>query len=422
MSSNTRRLIVCLTLVLVLIAAPIVTVKHSLGFAETPKPDSQWVRITSQPLEIHLGLAGHIAPETQVTVTSPFDGSVERVQVVEGQRVEQGQTLLVLETTQIDVLIRQALADVLKARRAVKDLEQWEGSQDMGRARRAVATARLSLNDTQQKLRETRTLLARGIVARTEVDSLEQQAKLQQLDFISAQAELAAALSRGRGENVQLADMELANATARYDALVTARGQRNITASFAGVTTRAPVTGSAQRSEPLQAGEKVSQGESLLGLSSVEHVKAIAKVNEVDIDQLRDAQAVEITGDGFEGVTLQGSIESVGVQGLIGDSQDGANYEVVVSIPALKSDQQARVRLGMSARLSIVVYRNDHAIVVPVTAVSTVNGKSYLTYRKTPDQVATQLPITIGHATAAGIEVLGAREGFIRVKPETTPN
>ena len=82
-----------------------------------------------------------------------------------GQRVERDQLLYTLDTAQLDVQVRQALAELLKAKRAVQDLANWESGQEVGRARR-VATARMGLADTERKLAETRSLLDRGIVPR----------------------------------------------------------------------------------------------------------------------------------------------------------------------------------------------------------------------------------------------------------------
>ena len=85
---------------------------------------------------------------------------------------------------------------------------------------------------------------------------------------------------------------------------------------------------------PVQVGSRVTPGQPLIGLASVEHLKAIAKVDEADVNQLREGLPVEVSGDGFEGLVLQGSISAVGRQSITNDTQGaGASYLVTVSLP-----------------------------------------------------------------------------------------
>lgn len=386
-----------------------------LAFAP-PAPAAQWIPVHPAPLTVRVGLVGRLEAESTLTVTAPFDGTIQDKLVSEGQRVLQGQQLFSLNTTQLDIQMRQALAELLKAKRAVQDLETWADSQDVGRTRRTQATARMSLADTERKLTETRQLLDRGIVPRMEVDALEQQARQQRLDLTAADADLKATLARGQGESRQIADMELANATARYDDLVAARERRNITAPFAGIAVSLQGAGGGPPVVPIYAGARVAPGQPLIGLASVERIKAVAKVDEGDINQLHEGLSVEISGDGFEGIVLQGRIESVGMQSTSADTQGaGAAYQIVVGIPPLSTQQQASIRLGMSARLSIIVYRNEHAVVIPAAAVTRRGEKFVVTHRGSPEQPARQVEVTTGRAAPSGIEIFGLPAGYVEV-------
>ena len=103
--------------------------------------------------------------------------------------------------------------------------------------------------------------------------------------------------------------MDLANASVKYETLQAQLDGRTVRAPFAGIVVAAPGLAGEQGSrEPVQAGSKLGQGQALFGLASVERLKVSAKVSELDINQLREGQAVEISGDGFEGTTLAGVI------------------------------------------------------------------------------------------------------------------
>ncbi|WP_063801191.1 efflux RND transporter periplasmic adaptor subunit [Burkholderia ubonensis] len=373
-----------------------------------------WIRVEPRPVEIRLGLAGHIAPAVRLTLTAPFSGSIADLRAVDGQQVKSGDTLLTLDTTQVDIRVREAFSDVLKARRALRNAEHWDRGPDVSRARRAVATAQLGMADVAQKLSDTRQLLTRGIVSRSELESLEQQERLQRMNLAGAQSELNALVQQGGADELALARNEVQNAEARYAALARARERVNVTAPFSGVVAFAVNPGGTSGRVPLGAGSQVSEGQALITLSSVERVSAVASVNETDISQLTPGQRVEVSGDSFENIQLPGRIESVGAEALDGVDQAGVGrYKVKVSLAPLAADQIGRILIGMSARLSIVVYRNERAIVVPPTTIVTADGRSFVRYRSTANAPIEQRAVRIGHATPDGVEIFGIQAGEV---------
>ena len=77
-------------------------------------------------------------------------------------------------------------------------------------------------------------------------------------------------------------------------------------------------------------------------------------------------------------------------------------------------EQQAKVRLGMSARLSIITYRNDQAVVVPAAALGIGDGLTVV-HRDTAEQPGRRIAVTEGRATTAGVEVFGVPAGYVEV-------
>lgn len=230
-----------------------------------------------------------------------------------------------MDTREIAVQVREAQSALLKARRTLQDLRDWERGEDMARVRRALRSAQLAQSSTERKLRETRELFQRGIVPRNELDDLEQQASQQRMDLEAARREVESTRAKGQGENRQIAEMDLANASVKYETLQAQLDGRTVRAPFAGIVVAAPGLAGEQGSrEPVQAGSKLGQGQALFGLASVERLKVSAKVSELDINQLREGQAVEISGDGFEGTTLAGVIAALGGQALPGMAQEAA--------------------------------------------------------------------------------------------------
>ncbi|OHV49880.1 RND transporter [Photorhabdus temperata] len=402
-------------LVITLVAGAAIAYVYLPSSTDTSS-QKQWVRVEPQLLENRLGLVGRIQAATSLTIAAPFEGVIADVVVTEGQRVKRGQPLLSLDTAQLDIQLRQALTELLKAQRTVQDLVEWENSQDVARVRRTLTNAQLSLSDTERKLVDTRALFERGIVPRMEVDTLEQQAKVQRLDLAAAKEELNATLDKGTGENRQIADMELANAQSRYQALQVQQAQRELVSPFDGIVVRPLVQGS-DKALSIQKGTRVTQGAPLFGIINLEQIQAVARIEEADLHQLYEGMPVQITGDGFAGLSLQGQIKTIGVQGRSSESQGaGVNYDVLVAIDPLTPEQRQRIRLNMSAKLAIVTYRNEHGLAVPAGALRQgPDGQIFVTYRRELRDPAQQITVTPGYAVPQGVEVVGLDAGYVEI-------
>ncbi|WP_339417910.1 efflux RND transporter periplasmic adaptor subunit [Pseudomonas sp. RL_105y_Pfl1_103] len=377
----------------------------------------QWLAVKPDALVHQIGLVGKIEPDTTITLTAPFDGNVQANLVEQGQRVEAGQVLLRMDPTTLEVQLRDALSAQLKARRTVQEMQDWDNGPTVSRARRSLRTTEMTASNTQRKLTESENLFQRGIIPRNELDDLKQQTQQQQLDLASARSELQQAIHQGKGEYRQIADMELTNATVKYDALHQLLEGKEVKAPFSGIVVPPPGNsassqGGGNNNAPVQAGSKVSQGEVLFGLANIERLKIVAKVSELDINQLHQGQAVEVLGDGFEGERLTGSVSVVSGLAIATDSQGSAQFPVTLSIPKLTPQQLQRVRLGMSARLTIVTYNNAQAIVVPSQA---IGPDMTVEYRAAMDKPVERVTVTTGQSTPQGVEVFGLKPGLVKV-------
>lgn len=405
-----------------LVGAVLILLLGGVGLAlrsPASAPDStpeQWLAVKPDALVHEIGLVGKIEPDTTLVLTAPFDGNVQANLVEQGQRVEAGQVLLRMDPATLEVQLRDALSAQLKARRTVQEMQDWDSSPTVSRARRSLRTAQMSADNTQRKLTESENLFKRGIIPRNELDDLRQQSQQQQLDLASARSELQQALEQGKGEYRQIADMELTNATVKYEALRTLLAAQEVKAPFSGIVVPAPgnnaPAGGGNTNAPIQAGSKVSQGQVLFGLANIERLKIVAKVSELDINQLHQGQAVEVMGDGFDGERLKGSVSVVSGLAIASDTQGSAQFPVTLSIPTLTPEQLQRVRLGMSARLTIVTYNNEQAIVIPSQA---IEPDMTVAYREAMDKPVERVKVTTGQSTTQGVEVFGLKPGLVKI-------
>lgn len=382
----------------------------------SPAEKYEWIQVQPQKIEQQLGLVGRIQAARQETLSAPFEGSITDMAVHEGETVRAGQELVRLDPSQVEIQLRQAQAELLKARRDVQQFRTWNSSPEVARAWRAEQAVRATLETAQANLHDTRTLFERGIVARMEVDALIQQVHTQQQDLLTAREERRVVEARGEGEESRIAEMELMNAQVRYQALKIQSEKQIIKAPFTGLVVRAATTDGSKTAIPLP-GLMVSQGTPLMTIIGLDRIQVLTQVDEADLHLLREGLPVQVTGDGFTELELAGRIMSIAVQSNGPESPgDTANYDVVVSIDTPRTASEQPVRLGMSAQVMVTLYSNEQGIVVPPEALLTdAGGDVWVMYRATPQTSSSRIRVEPGRTVSEGIEIKGIQSGYIQI-------
>jgi HlyD family secretion protein len=374
--------------------------------------EQRWLPVAPQVLERRLGLVGRFQAAQRVTVAAPFEGVVQALPVRVGERVQAGQTLAVLDTAQLDIQLRQAEAERLKAHSAVRALQDWASGPEVTRAVRAQVAARRTLGVNQAALAATRRLFEQGIVARLEVENLEQQLSAQIQELASAEDELRLTRARGQGEALRIAEMELTNAQARHASLLALRARATLVAPFASLVAR-PVGDGQQPGQLAQVGQLLSQGMPLLALVELDRLQVVAAVEEGDLGLLHEGMAVQVSGEGFAGHVLPGRVASLGLQAREDEGQ-GAWFDLLVTLQAQPELSTLGVRPGMNAQVSVLLYRNEHGMALPAQALrSDAAGGHYVLFRARQDQAPQRVAVQLRQTVAQGVEVSGLAAGEV---------
>ncbi|WP_340622421.1 HlyD family secretion protein [Xenorhabdus siamensis] len=367
----------------------------------------QWIEVKHNLIEKQLGLVGKLQSGRLETIPAPFDAIIKQVLVKEGQQVKAGQTLVILDTRKLDIELRQAQVEMIKASSAVEQLRDWENSQEVIRARRNVENANHMVMELKNNLAKTQALFSRGIVPRMEVENLEQQLRRQLTELASVKDDLVSTRQKGSASNVRVAEMELQNATSRYQALQEQYTHKEIKALRA-------TQGEKGKLLTIQTGVRVTDGMPLLEVMDTTQYQVLAKVEETDLAKLREGQAVKISGEGFSDYPLDGEIETIAMQSVNNDNPGSAIYYDVVIKVTSPMKQGYPIRPGMSAKVNIITYRNERGTVVPEKALThDSNGQLTVNWRPNLKSPAVSRRVTIGEAMPEGMEVHGLEEGFI---------
>ena len=280
-------------------------------------------RTTSQPLSYEA--VGTVQPIETSTLSSKLMGTVREIRVQEGDRVKQGDILVVIDKRQVAAQLRQAQAALDEARRA----EAAAGSARDA----AVAGAQLARATYERYLR----LIKEDSASRQEFDEVEARHRQAQASLKQAEQMLAAARYRAQ------------QAEAAVSATGVASDDAAILAPYDGI-----VIGKMS-----DVGDLATPGTPFLKLEGTGGYRVDVVLPEAYFSAVRLKQTVMIRIPALGDQPLEGIVETI----VPAADQSSRSFLVKIALPADEA-----IRSGMFAR---VVFKTgeERMMLIPVSAV-----------------------------------------------------
>jgi HlyD family secretion protein len=317
-----RKWLIAAAIVLVLVV-PIV-IKKNRGASAT---EVDLATAAPQLVQPSILASGTLAFRNEVNLTSEVTGKVRTLLVKEGDTVEAGQTLLLLDPELYNNAIEREEAGLRQTRIAIE------------RQRAQAALRRTQFERSQ-------VLVQQKLIDRNRFDEDRNQLQV-------AEAEL-----RTSEESLRRAESVVNDA----------REQR------ARTEIRAPISGRIV-SLPIKVGEtavpstSAFAGAQLMKIADTSEIIAELKVDEADIAKVGVGQRVEVFAAAYPDNALKGSVEQIALAPTI--EGQGRAYKVTVRIAP---PDGLSLRSGMSVRADIFLGDGQRRLAVPVEAVSTDTG------------------------------------------------
>ncbi len=196
---------------------------------------------------------------------------------------------------------------------------------------------------------------------------------------------------------------EVENAQGRLRELGKKLELAGIGAPISGIVVAAAGPGN----KPLARGRPVAQGELLLTIADFERLAVITSVDEVDVRKLEAGQRAWITGPGFPGLRVAGAVAHVSSQaGSRSRLRSGPQFEIVVTLDALDAAARDRLRVGMSANVTVVVHSRPAALLVPIGAVEQRAGRAWVRVVDRNGAAVESRAVELGLTTLDSVEVV----------------
>lgn len=385
------------------------SIKPFLSMTPKKQEATQIYKVAPQTISSELSMTGILDPLNVVNVISPISGKVKEVYFHYGEIVKKGQVLLQMDMSDVEVKFREAQTAYDKAAEQYAEIEKWEASPEVARVKRSLSKAKIYLDAQKKTFESTERLYKRGLVSAAEYESSQQQYISQQLDFQTAEEELQATLQKGSSTNKSIILREKKNSAVRLAEIQRQQRLSRIIAPVNGVITLPSIKGATGDIKKIEVGSPLQEGGLLFSIGDLTGFSVRAKVDEVDISKIKLGQKAQLTGDAFPGITLEGRIDKISSQAAVEQAGGGAGapaFEIVIVVEKLLPENLSKIYVGMSTSLEVRIYEKPDALMVPVTAVKTQDGKRFVTRKASGQNAANEdVEVTTGYSTVDAVEI-----------------
>lgn len=336
--------IICLVFLVALIGYRVFN-NQKKGRPPMEAPKVAVYELKAGAMQRHISLSGQTVADAAIALAPKYAGKVTAVNVQLGDRVQEGQILLVQDTEDLDIAIQQGMA---AAEASSADAVTEEASFNSGYLKAEAAYGIQAARYERQQY-----LFSIGAISQ---DALDQARN----EYISAQAAYEALANQQNGSvPASVRSKQLTALKNKYSvaALQKQREDMLIRAPRAGVIGY----------RDAEVGSYLTPGSKVLTLVDNSHVYVDCALSENDAAILETGMEVAVTIDAL-GRSYTGKL--VYVSPAMGDNSK--TYTARISLETAKKD----IKAGLFARSAVDILQRENTLCVPKEAVLTKNGQT----------------------------------------------
>ena len=402
--NRTRNIIILVVVVIVTIVGGVYAAKNSNGGGKTKlKVYQETEEVTIGEINISVKATGNLEPWEKIDLKPEASGKVIKLLVDEGDIIQEGQVVAILDQTSQEYALESAKASVLLAKASLD--ETRKGYRDIEKAslEDSILRSKVRLADAQREFDIVKELLAKGISPRNEYDSAKAFLEQVELEVEGLEERLEILLSGGEKEALDRARASYSIARSNLKDAERLLGDASVDAPMSGIVLQKYVS---EGSVILSGLSTFSSGEALISIGDVSRMKLIAQVDEGDISDVKIGQKTLIEVDAYPDDKFEGSVTKIAPQG---SSMESVMTTFGVTIEIDNSD--SRLKSGFTADVEIVVDEIASAIRIPFRAVLETEEKFYC-FVVDDDENIEEREIELGKTNYEYYEVLsGLDEG-----------
>ena len=346
-------------------------------------------KVVQTSLHPSLDLVGQIAaiPEHTAVVSSQAGGWISSVDVVEGQAVHAGDTLLTLDSRRADSNLLRAKAVLAQAQATLAKLQQGYLPEEITAAEQACKLAKANVDSLQTEVSALDDLLKRDEISRVQYETKQKELEAAQATLASAVANLKLRQRGTRPEAIAEAQAQVDVAAADVQASQLAVDWCTICSPIDGVVVQLAA----------RRGQFFDQAIPLATITDLSEVFAQLRIPSDAVAKVEVGAPVDVLVPAFPDDVFHGAVSrrSGEADPLSGD----LNMFVTLKNP------DRRLRPGFSCRAQVWLPPINDALVVPVSAIADHDGRTVVTAVR--DGKANEVAVTTGAQADGLVQLLG---------------
>ena len=232
-------------------------------------------------------LQGYVEGE-YVRVAAPFAGTLVKLDIQRGERIEPGAPLFALEAESEDAARREAEERVRRAEAQADDLKKGRRATEIDAVRAQLSQAQVVAAHADRELARQQDLAAKGFVSQQRVDDARAERDRERAKVAELQAELGTARAGARPDEIRAAEAEAAAAREALKQADWKLRQKTVAATVAGTVTDTLFVN----------GEWVPAGAPVVAMLPPANVKVRFFIPESRLGAVKLGQKVSLTCDG----------------------------------------------------------------------------------------------------------------------------
>jgi HlyD family secretion protein len=288
-------------------------------------------------LVARVSATGHIEPKTSVDISADVSGRIVELTVEEGDDVEEGQLLLVIDDARFQASLQRSQASAADA---------------VATEARARANADQANRDWE-RIRDLKSRLPE-MVTDTEFETARTNAEVHSRLAESARHGVEAARAGVREAEDQLS-------------------KTVIRAPMSGRVTRLNV----ERGETAVVGTMNNPGSLLLTVSDMSVMEAVIEVDETDVPEISAGDSTVVRIDAFGDREFTGEVTTIGNSSLRPRASLGSDQAIDFEVRITLDDTDVDLRTDLSATADVITEVREDALAIPIIALTLLDADEF---------------------------------------------
>lgn len=318
----------------------------------------------------------------QGIISSKISAKVTKVVVENGQYVNEGDTIAVLDDQDIQNSIKTATAQLEVNQKQVNSAEQQLNS-----TQTSLEKLKINVDDAQRNYDREKALFDAGAVSQSELDASEKALNTSKADYNSGQANI----------EISKASIESAKASVEAQKVNIEKLQNDLN----NVVIKAPISGVISEKN-VNVGQIINQGAVLAKINDISYVFATIQVPQEKINDIKVGKPAEVTLEDNNTVH-NGTLDSIDLSGDSTLRVFNCKIKMENSNKELLPGEYAKVNFSNTEN-------NNKVITIPVSSLAGSEGDYYVFIND--NGVASKVSVDIGDADENNVEIIsGVKEG-----------